>query len=153
MTISKSFADAMGMGDLTFEAGVDHNSDHPKDKTDKKMENKLRDYTKLMVSVGVILSAHHGFMLPNYEEVFASMDVSDQEKILYMLQNEIGTLEKLEDSDWRINKLLIDLKNIFKEQELKGTTLTMMKSSLNMKHALMTKDVRQNPKRFILDGT
>jgi len=100
-TISQRLIDAMGFGDLTFESAADINSSHPKDKTNRsmKIDNKLKDYTKLMVSIGVILSAHHGFMFPDSEELFATLDASDQEKILDMLQNEIVTLEKMAKED------------------------------------------------------
>ena len=52
----------MGFGDLTFESAADIDSNHPKDKIDRpmKMDKKLKDYTKLMVSIGVILSAQRG---------------------------------------------------------------------------------------------
>jgi len=59
----------MCLGDLSFDPDAYIDSNHPKkscaDKT-KKRDNKVQDYTKLMVSFGAILSAHHGFMLPDY---------------------------------------------------------------------------------------
>merc|ERR1711976_829421 len=74
----------------------------------KKLENKIKDYTRLVVSLsvilsvhrhkkmyenslgeqvslGVILSANHGFMSPDYKEVFDTCmmhDASDQDKFL-----------------------------------------------------------------------
>jgi len=70
--------------------------DHPSgnDKR-KKMENKLRDYTKLLFSVGVILSAQQGSVLLDHEDALDALNTSDQEKILNMLQNEITVLENM----------------------------------------------------------
>jgi len=59
-----------------------------------KVQNKLRDYTKILLSVGVILS-QQGSVLPDYEEALDALNTSDQEKILNMLQNEITILENM----------------------------------------------------------
>ena len=61
----------------------------------KRMENKLRDYTKLLLSFGIILSAKQGSVLPDYEEAMDTLDTSNQEKIWKMLQNEITVLENM----------------------------------------------------------
>merc|ERR1712012_819517 len=61
----------------------------------KRMENKLRDYTKLLFSVGVILSAQQGSVLLDHEDALDALNTSDQEKILNMLQNEITVLENM----------------------------------------------------------
>merc|ERR1712012_1154664 len=60
-----------------------------------KMENKLRDYTKLLFSVGVILYAQQGSVLLDHEDALDALNTSDQEKILNMLQNEITILENM----------------------------------------------------------
>merc|ERR1712025_390060 len=61
----------------------------------KRMENKLRDYAKLLLSLGVILSAQQGSVLLDYEDALDTLNTSDQEKILNMLQNEITVLENI----------------------------------------------------------
>jgi len=123
--------------------------DHPSvnDKRNK-MENKLRDYTKLLLSVGVILSAQQGSVLLDYEDALDTLNTSDQEKILNMLQNEITVLENI------INKYDMNFDDPVSTEALKADVaeiLNFLGVSVLMRK-FHTDWSREEAERFI-DGT
>merc|ERR1712107_227624 len=111
----------------------------------KKMENKLIDYTKLLLSVSVILSAQQGSVLPDYEEALDGLNTSDQEKILNLLQNEITVLEHM------INKYDTNFENPDRTEALKAHVaeiLNFLEVSILMRK-FHTDWSREEAERFI----
>jgi len=72
-----------------------HNYEKQKTRQKRMYENNLGE----QVSLGVILLANQGFMSPDYEKIVHTLDASDQDKFLHMLQNEIVTLDNMINDD------------------------------------------------------